>query len=355
MNKKMLKNIEWSILVYTILLAIIGLLAIFSATVNTNYAEFKKQIIWFLISMPIVIIVTLISYEFAAKCSPILFGGAILLLIVVLFTPEINGASRWFSIGSFLFQPTEIAKICYILFLAYVITKIQTRGRDEINRIRSLGLIFLIISVPIVLIALEPDYGNVMLYLIIAIIMIFIAGIKARYLVTALLSVAVLVPVLYFTILPTHAKSRIDVFLNPGIDPRGKGYNVIQSKLAIGAGQLLGMGLLKGNQTQLGYLYPKTTDFIYAVIGEEMGFVGAGTVIILNVFLCVKAIYVAKTAKDTLGSYIACRNCSNLYLSYGGEYRNGNGNFTDYRNTAFIYKLWGQFAFNQLYCNWFTA
>ena len=112
-------------------------------------------------------------------------------------------------------------------------------------------------------------------------------------------------PLLYFFILPEHAKTRIDVFLNPDLDPRGAGYNIIQSKLAIGSGQLFGMGILKGNQTQLGFLYPKTTDFIFSVIGEEMGFVVAAGIVITYVVLITKAIYVAKTAKDDLGSYIA--------------------------------------------------
>ena len=105
--------------------------------------------------------------------------------------------------------------------------------------------------------------------------------------------------------MPEHAKTRIDVFLNPNLDPRGAGYNIIQSKLAIGSGELLGMGLFKGNQTQLGFLYPKTTDFIFSLIGEEMGFVVAGGIIFLYVILITKAVYVAKTAKDDLGSYIA--------------------------------------------------
>lgn len=114
-----------------------------------------------------------------------------------------------------------------------------------------------------------------------------------------------MLPVLYIFVLPEHAKTRIDVFLNPNLDPRGAGYNVIQSKLAIGAGEFLGMGLLKGNQTQLGFLYPKTTDFIFAVIGEEMGFIIAATVIITYVVLITRSIFIAKTAKNNLGSYIA--------------------------------------------------
>ena len=102
--------------------------------------------------------------------------------------------------------------------------------------------------------------------------MLFTAGIDKKYIIGAILVVCITIPLLYNFILPEHAKKRIDIFLNPESDPRGSGYNIIQSKLAIGAGKLTGMGLLKGNQTQLGYLYPKTTDFIYSVISEEMGF-----------------------------------------------------------------------------------
>ena len=134
---------------------------------------------------------------------------------------------------------------------------------------------------------------------------LFSAGIRKRYIITALLLIVILVPTLYFFILPEHAKTRIDVFLNPNLDPRGAGYNIIQSKLAIGSGQLLGMGLFKGNQTQLGFLYPKTTDFIFSLISEEMGFIIAAFIIVLYVVLITKAIYIAKTAKDDLGSYIA--------------------------------------------------
>ena len=105
--------------------------------------------------------------------------------------------------------------------------------------------------------------------------------------------------------LPDHALRRIEVFLNPESDPRGDGYNIIQSKLAIGAGQLVGMGLLQGNQTQLGFLYPKTTDFIFSVIGEELGFIATAAILVLYVVLITKTIYIAKTAKDNVGSYIA--------------------------------------------------
>lgn len=305
MKKKMLKNIEWGILVCTILLIAIGLIALFSATQNSNYEEFKKQIMWLAISVPFMICVILIDYNFFSKISPILYVLSLILLIAVLFTESINGASSWFNFGSFSFQPAEFAKITVVLFTADVIVKLQKKGKDEINRFWKLSLILLTVAVPVLLIIKQPDYGTAFAFLIALTFMLFVAGIRKRYIFTAILLIIILVPLAYFFILPEHAKTRIEVYLNPDLDPRGAGYNILQSKLAIGAGQIFGMGLLKGNQTQLGYLYPKTTDFIFAVIGEELGFIGGASVIIIYMILLIKSIKIAKTAKDDLGSYIA--------------------------------------------------
>ncbi len=305
MRKKLLHNIEWGILVCTILLIAIGLIALYSSTQNSDYEELKKQIMWLVISIPVIIILVLINYEFLAKISPIIYGASLLLLVAVLFTEPINGATSWFSIGPFTMQPSEFAKIAIVLFLAQVIVKLQKRDKDDINKIWRLALSIIVVGVPVLLIIKQPDYGTALAFLFALIFMLYVAGIRKRYIITALLLIVILVPVAYFFILPEHAKTRIDVYLNPNLDPRGAGYNIIQSKLAIGAGEAFGMGILKGNQTQLGYLYPKTTDFIFAVIGEEMGFIMAGTVILLYIILIIKATKVAKTAKDDLGSYIA--------------------------------------------------
>lgn len=305
MKRKILKNIEWSILISTIILVIIGLVALTSATKNSNYEELKKQILWLTISIPILIVVIFVDYDIFAKISPILYGIILILLVAVLFTSAVNGATSWFDIGPFSFQPAEFAKVVIVLFIAWLITKIQKNGRDQINRVLKLGLLLIAFAVPVLLIIKQPDYGTAMAFVSAFIFMLFIAGLKKRYIIPSILLVVILVPVLYFFVLPEHAKSRIDVYLNPDLDPRGAGYNIIQSKLAIGAGQLLGMGLFKGNQTQLGFLYPKTTDFIFSLIGEEMGFVVAASIIFLYVVLITKSIYVAKTAKDDLGSYIA--------------------------------------------------
>ena len=328
MKRKILKNIEWGILVCTILLIAIGLVALTSATQNLDYDELKRQIMWVCISIPVMIVILFIDYEFIAKISPILYGIIILLLIGVLFTEPINGATSWFDIGPVSLQPAEFAKIICILMLAFVITRIQRNGKDEISRVSKLLLVLLTFIVPTLLIIKQPDYGTALAFVMALVFMLFAAGIKKRYIIAAILIVVIAVPLLYFFVLPEHAKTRIDVFLNPDIDPRGAGYNVIQSKLAIGAGELFGMGLFKGNQTQLGFLYPKTTDFIFSLIAEEMGFIVAAGIIILYVILITKAIFVAKTAKDDLGSYIAIGIARSIFLPYGRKHRYDNGTIT---------------------------
>ena len=331
MKRKILKNIEWGILVCTILLIAIGLVALTSATQNLDYDELKRQIMWVCISIPVMIVILFIDYEFIAKISPILYGIIILLLIGVLFTEPINGATSWFDIGPVSLQPAEFAKIICILMLAFVITRIQRNGKDEISRVSKLLLVLLTFIVPTLLIIKQPDYGTALAFVMALVFMLFAAGIKKRYIIAAILIVVIAAPLLYFFVLPEHAKTRIDVFLNPDIDPRGAGYNVIQSKLAIGAGELFGMGLFKGNQTQLGFLYPKTTDFIFSLIAEEMGFIVAAGIIILYVILITKAIFVAKTAKDDLGSYIAIGIARSIFLPYGRKYRYDNGIITNNR------------------------
>ena len=305
MRKRELKNIEWSVLIVAIILCLIGLIALFSATQNTDYDEFYKQCIWFVVSLVIMVVTMFLDYDLLIKVSPVIYGVIVVLLIGVLFTSPVNGATSWFDIGAFSLQPGEFAKIAVILFLTYIVVKIQKRGKEEINRPTRLLTIFAAVGFPILLIVMQPDYGTAAAFIVALALMLIASGLDKKYIIVTAILIVIAVPLLYMFVLPEHAKQRIDIFLNPESDPRGAGYNIIQSKLAIGAGGLTGMGLLKGNQTQLGFLYPKTTDFIFAVIGEEMGFIIAGAVIILYVVLITKSLYIAKTAKDEKGALIA--------------------------------------------------
>ncbi len=305
MGKKLLKNTEWSILIVCILLCILGAVALFSATQSTEYDEFKKQLIFIGISIPFLVLASVIDYNVIIKFSTLAYIILIGLLIGVLFTEPISGASSWFKITETIsFQPSEIGKVITILFLSFLMNKLQVRGRGEINKIWKLFIFIVLAAIPVLLIVKEPDFGTAMVYIVSIIFMLFVSGIDKKYIIATIILLAILIPIVYNN-LPAHALKRIEVFLNPDLDRTGAGWNITQSKLAIGAGQAFGMGLLKGNQTQLGFLHPKTTDFIFSVIGEELGFVATCAITILYIILVTKAIYIAKTAKDNIGSYIA--------------------------------------------------
>ena len=315
MRNKLLKNTEWAVLIVSIILFIIGTVALFSATQTTELEEFKKQIRWFVVSIPFLILAITLDYNIIVKFSPLLYVVSIGMLVGVLFTEPINGASSWFKIGeSFTFQPSEIAKVAVILFMAFILNKLQIKGRKEINKIWKLLIYFILMGIPILLIIKQPDYGTAMAFITALLCMLFVSGLDRKYIIFAVVAIAVAAPIVY-THLPAHALSRIDSFLHPENDIRGASYNMYQSKLAIGAGQVFGMGLLKGNQTQLGFLYPKTTDFIFAVIGEELGFVATVSIVILYIVLITKAVFIAKTAKDNIGSYIAI-GIAGIFLFY---------------------------------------
>ena len=251
------------------------------------------------------IVTMFINYETFIKASPVFYGVVFVLLVAVLFTAPINGASRWFTFGTITFQPTELAKVAVILMLAFVIPKIQKYSKKDINKPTRLLLVLAVVAVPVGLIVLQPDIGTAMVFCVLLAMVLFTSGIYKRYIIAVIVIVVVSAPLIYQFALPPHAKQRIDIFLNPESDPRGAGYNIIQSKLAVGSGGLTGMGLFRGNQTQLGFLHPKTTDFIFAVISEEMGFIVSGAVVILFVYFTNKALYVAKTAKNDTGAIVA--------------------------------------------------
>ena len=304
MRKNEIKNVEWKILIGAIILNLIGLVALFSATQENNYDEFYKQLIWFGVSVIVVIVTIFIDYELLVKCASIFYGSAIILLLAVLFTTPVNGASSWFDIGFFSFQPAEFSKIAVIIFMAYIINKIQLKSKNEINKPLKLLMICGVFAVPVGLIMLQPDNGTALAFIVAMGIMLIISGLNKKYIFGIIVLILISVPLVYNFVLPGYAKERIDIFFNPESDPRGAGYNILQSKLAIGAGGLTGMGLLEGNQTQLGFLHPKTTDFIFSVIGEELGFVISITIVLLYLYLISKCIFISKTAKNDVGMLI---------------------------------------------------
>ncbi len=318
MLKKVFKKMDFVLLILVLLLFAIGITALYSASggIEGDVSEVTKQLAWFAVGIILMLFVMMIDYDIIGKFWIPLYAIIIILLVLVLFTEPINGARSWFTIKQISIQPSEFAKIVMILGLAKIIDYYKKKG--TLNKISSLAIILLFIAVPLLLIIKQPDYGTAMVLLTIAIVMIFVAGIKARYMISATIFAAISLPLVYYFVLPQHAKDRILVFLNPQIDPRGKGYNVIQSKLAVGSGELWGMGLFNGNQTQLGILPMKTTDFIYSVISEEMGFIISVLVVVLFVCLIIRMIQIAKTSKDFFGTLI-CIGVATMFFAHFTE------------------------------------
>ena len=168
-----------------------------------------------MVSIPLLKAILIVDYELLLKITPALYGIIILLLLGVLFTTPVNGATSWYNIGPVSFQPAEFAKIVIVLALSYTIVKIQSKGKNEINVFYKLGIILLVAMIPVMLIVKQPDYGTAMAFIMALIFMLFVAGIDKKYIIIAFAVVIVAVPLLYLFVLPEHAKTRIDVYINP--------------------------------------------------------------------------------------------------------------------------------------------
>ena len=251
MFKKVLKNIDYLIYILIIIIFCIGIVGLYSASQGAGGDEEKvyKQIAFFVAGLVISVALIFIDYHVYKKlCIPIYFV-MIFMLVFVLFTHPTNGATSWFKVGPLSLQPAEFFKVAIILLLARVIT--NSKEKETFNKIKNMLFIIFIISVPLYLIAKQPDYGTGIVVLLIACSMLFVGEIKKRYIAIATVAVIVGIPLLYYFVLPEHAKNRINVYLNPELDSNGSGYNLIQSRLAVGSGMLTGMGVLNGNQTQM--------------------------------------------------------------------------------------------------------
>lgn len=306
---RILKSREFKIVAVVLAILIIGGIGLASASYSDdpNFSNVKKQVVALVIGTIACLAVISIDYEIYSRFWYVFYTICLIMLILVLFTEPINNARSWFKFfdGKIAFQPSEVTKIVLILGMARMLTDMKRRilsAKDSFKRIIIMGLI---IGVPLLLILKQPDFGTAMVIVAAIVAMVFVWGIDYKYIRYAIVAALVIAPVTYFFLLSPVQKNRINVFFNPNLDPQGAGYHVIQSKLAVGAGGFSGMGLYSGTQTQLGYLFAQTTDFIFAAIAEEMGFIVAAALIILLVLLVINSFMIAKDARDEEGRLIA--------------------------------------------------
>ena len=296
-----LRDLDWPLVVMAIAISALGVLQIFSATHDTQWKDaWWKQIVFIVVGLFLMWLMAAIDYHSLLGKVPVLYLLSIVtLLAVLLIGTKVFGSTRWIRIGGFTFQTSEFVKLVLILLVARYLTELRSDTMDGWELLKLSGLV----GIPMILVVKQPDLGTALTYLPILGIGVYLAGLRKEYLlVIGVLMVGVLAVGSNF--LQDYQKARLYSFLNPGRDPRGTGYQTIQSKIAVGAGGMWGQGIAKGTQTQLRFLPVPHTDFIFSAFAEEHGFVGVVIVLALYFVLLMQIVQNAQTAPDRAGMYI---------------------------------------------------
>lgn len=301
------------ILVIVLLISCISISSIYSSTFQKE-GEFwqtihKRQIFWILIGLFLFILMSNFNYrrlwDFAFFLY--IFALGLLLLVFILGTVRL-GAQRWLTVGGFNFQPSELAKVITVIFLArYFSAKSEDNLSLVLKRkgvIHSFILPFIYTIILVALIIEQPDLGSGLIIVFVFMALTYIAGVRLRYIIMFLAFGVLSMPVLW-RFLKDYQQERLLVFLNPNIDPLGAGYTVIQSKITVGSGGLFGKGWLGGTQGQLRFLPEAHTDFIFATFSEEWGFLGAGILLTMYYFLIKEGLMIADRTSDPFGKLLA--------------------------------------------------
>lgn len=284
-------------------IAAIGCLLIYSATYFTDPSLqiLNKQLLWVCIGVALMILFMIVDYHVFFDIAPVLYGiGNLMLVYLLLWGRVTANVKSWIHIGTFQFQPSEFMKIFTALMLARYFDTNQPAYLDARSFLKAIA----IIALPVGLIMLQPDFGTAATFFPLVAVAMFFGGIRWKVWVAAGLALLIAVPI-GWTALRPYQKDRIVTFLNPDRDPLGKGYQVSQAKIAIGSGGIHGKGFRQGTQAKLEYLPARHTDFIFAVLGEEWGFIGVMIVLSLYLFLIIQALTFAKNARDRGGTFLA--------------------------------------------------
>ena len=296
-----IKRIPISIPIFTSLLCIYGFVLLYSAAGGHIDPWAKKQIIAFCIFMPISLLIALIDLRIIYHLSYIFYFITLIMLVIVELTGKTAmGATRWLNLGFITIQPSELVKISLVLMLAKYFHESSKHTLPKYHLI----IPIIACALPIALVIKQPDLGTGMVTLILAATIFFAAGIRLIYFIISGALTLAAFPVFWY-MLHNYQKSRILTFINPERDPLGAGYNIIQSKIAIGSGGLLGKGLLSGTQGHLSFLPEYQTDFIFAFLTEELGFVGGIILIIIYGLLTMSCLSISMHCRSRFASLIA--------------------------------------------------
>lgn len=292
-------NLDIWLLLLLILLCSVGLLILYSAS-GQDMGYVTRQAVRMGAGFFVMLVLAQMTPRFIGRWAPWFYGiGLLLLLAVLLFGVGAKGAQRWIALPGFRFQPSEIMKLVIPLMVAYYLA-----GRPLPPKMRHIFISLILIALPTVMIMKQPDLGTSLLIAASGVFVLLFSGILWRYVFTALALAAAALPGLWM-VMKEYQRQRVLTFLDPESDPLGAGWNIIQSKTAIGSGGLTGKGFLQGTQSQLDFLPESHTDFIIAVVAEELGLVGVAALLVIYLLIIVRGAVIAMSAQDCFGRLVA--------------------------------------------------
>ncbi len=321
-RRRLIQRLDWVLIAAVLVLCFAGLMVVASATRTTPVEGdplyyVKKQAVWMGVGAVAAAITVAVDYHTLRYLANILYLGNLGLLALVLMVGKTTlGAQRWIQLGPLPLQPSEIAKVVLILTLANLLARKYGKWKSWFDLIPPLGHT----AVPMVLIMMQPDLGTSLVFVAVALGMLFVSGTPLKYLGTLVgISVGGFVSSLFLHLnyglslpLKDYQIKRLLVFLNPQMDPLSSGYHIIQSLIAIGSGGLTGKNLFGGTQSGLAFLPYQHTDFIFSVVGEELGFLGGVGLLFVYLVLIMRALSIASQAKDSFGALVAAGTASML-------------------------------------------
>lgn len=328
---------DWIMFGLLVALLVFNLIILKSASSSANLSSdpnylVKRQLIWIIIGLVVMFATIFFDYRNFRKIYHYMYAFLIILLILVLFTEERNGASRWFSLGFMDLQPSELGKLIMIIAFACLLLSF----RDKVNRPLNLLMALAYMGLPLILILQQPDLGTAIVYVLMAFAIAWAAGVSPKLIIIVGLVCLVLALGIFgllYTLtdgyevalvneevpdwlpLKDYQLNRLTVFINPYVDPLGKGWNAIQAEVAVGSGGLWGKGYGEGTQVHNRFLSFPYTDFIFSVVGEELGFVGCAGVLLVYLCIILRGLRIAHKAQDKLGMVIS----SGVMFMFAGQ------------------------------------
>jgi rod shape determining protein RodA len=301
-DRRLLQNVDWVLLVTSVVLVALGALTLRSLHVDrAGGAIVGRQLAWFGLGSAVLLAVACLDYRRIVRVAPALYAlGLGALVAVLVLGRTVSGARRWIGVGSFTVQPSEMFKVVFVLMAVWVLTSRLARTSGP----ATLGLTLGILAIPFVLIVKQPDLGTALVLVPVVLALLLGAGLPLRLVGGLLASGFAVMPAAWF-VMKDYQRERIMVFLDPVRDPLGSAYNVIQAKIAIGSGQLLGKGVAGATQSRLSFLPERHTDFIFAVFAEMWGFVGCFLLLACYAVLLSRGFDIAASAREPVGRLVA--------------------------------------------------